>query len=46
MGVRDLHYRIIPWLGVVNLFQTFDDLESVKDKQANTPDDSAGFRQK
>jgi hypothetical protein len=23
------------WLGIVNLFQTFDDLESVKDKQAD-----------
>lgn len=24
------------WLGIVNLFQTFEDLESVKDKQADT----------
>ena len=23
------------WLGIVNLFQTFKDLESVKDKQAD-----------
>lgn len=27
---------IIPWLGIVNLFQTFEDLDSVKDKQAET----------
>lgn len=26
---------INPWLGIVNLFQTFEDLESVKDKQAD-----------
>lgn len=26
---------IISWLEIVNLFQTFDDLESVKDKQAD-----------
>jgi hypothetical protein len=25
---------IIPWLGIVNLFQTFGDLESVKNKEA------------
>jgi hypothetical protein len=30
------HELIIPWLGIVNLFQTFDDLESVKDKEADT----------
>jgi hypothetical protein len=30
-----LYYGIIPWLGIVNLFQTFDDLESVKDKEAD-----------
>jgi hypothetical protein len=29
-----LCYQI--WLGIVNLFQTFEDLESVKDKQADT----------
>mgnify|MGYP001583131018 CR=1 FL=1 len=23
------------WLGIVNLFQTFEDLESVKDKEAD-----------
>jgi hypothetical protein len=28
-----LCYQI--WLGIVNLFQTFEDLESVKDKQAD-----------
>jgi hypothetical protein len=27
--------RINPWLGLYNLFQTFDDLESVKDKQSD-----------
>jgi hypothetical protein len=27
--------QIIPRLGLVNLFQTFEDLESVKDKQAD-----------
>lgn len=27
---------LISWLGIVNLFQTFEDLESVKDKQADT----------
>jgi len=26
---------IFIWLGIVNLFQTFEDLESVKDKQAD-----------
>lgn len=27
--------QIIAWLGIVNMFQTFEDLESVKDKQAD-----------
>jgi len=30
-----LYYRTISWLSIVNLFQTFEDLESVKDKQAD-----------
>ena len=25
----------MPWLGIVNLFQTLEDLESVKDKEAD-----------
>jgi hypothetical protein len=28
-----LYYGIISWLEIMNLFQTFEDLESVKDKQ-------------
>jgi hypothetical protein len=31
-----LYYRIISWLEICNLFQTFEDLESIKDKQADT----------
>ena len=32
---RSLLYSAYAWLGIVNLFQTFEDLESVKDKQAD-----------
>jgi hypothetical protein len=32
MNLRSCHFY---WLGIVNLFQTFEDLESVKDKQAD-----------
>ena len=30
------HLCYSTWLGLVNLFQTFEDLESVKDNQADT----------
>jgi hypothetical protein len=29
------YHEIISWLGLVDIFQTFEDLESVKDKQAD-----------
>ena len=34
-GLAKPLFCISPWLGMVNLFQTFEDLESVKDKEAD-----------
>jgi hypothetical protein len=31
-----VHARLFSWLGLKNLFQTFEDLDSVKDKQVDT----------
>ena len=33
--LRSNDLRVFPWLGLKNLFQTFEELDSVKDKQAD-----------